>query len=283
MSIKFNHVFFKYYPNSSMEHIALNDINFDINDHSYTAIIGHTGSGKSTLVQQINALLLPTSGNVLVNEYSIDNKSKIVGIKQLRKEVGMVFQFPEYQLFEETCFKDIAFGPKNFGFKEEELKDKAIELLKLVGLDESYLERSPFELSGGQKRRVAIAGILSLDPSILILDEPTAGLDPKGAKEMMDLFARLYKMGKTIILVTHDMNYVLEYATNAVVLKEGRIVDIDTPIHLFSDAKKCIENDIDVPLCIKYASLLNSKGLKLDINTIKNTNDLIEQIVKEKK
>jgi len=279
MPIKFDKVFFTYYPNTGFEHKALQDISFNIKDNSFTALIGHTGSGKSTLVQQINALLLPNEGDIFVNEYHIDNKSKIVGIKNLRKTAGMVFQFPEYQLFEETCFKDIIFGPLNFGEKEEELKDKAINLLKLVGLDESYLERSPFELSGGQKRRVAIAGILALEPSILILDEPTAGLDPKGAKEVMNLFENLHKLGKTIVLVTHEMSYVLKYANQAIVLNEGKIVFDSSPIKLFNNEEKCKEFNIDIPQVIKLSNDLIKAGMNIDLNKIKDEQSLINQIV----
>ena len=283
MSVIFKDVNYVYYPKSPYEHKALFDIDLEIKDKSFTAIIGHTGSGKSTLVQQINALLLPTSGEIAVGEYKINANSKIVGIKNLRKHAGMVFQFPEYQLFEETCFKDIAFGPKNYGIKEEDFKEEAGKLLKLVGLDETYLERSPFEISGGQKRRVAIAGILALDPDVLILDEPTAGLDPKGTSDMMDLFHKLNKLGKTIILVTHDMNLVLKYSTDIVVLSAGKIVFEGKSYELFKDEEHCYELNIDVPNCIKFANRLNKRNYNIDISLVKDEESLANEIIAKRK
>ena len=203
MSIIFRKVSHTYSPKTPFEYEALNKIDLTFGDGKMIAIIGHTGSGKSTLVQHMNALLLPTSGEVQVDDYIV-KPLKNKGLKQLRKKVGLVFQFPEYQLFENTVEKDIIFGPKNFGVGEEECKEIAKKVIKQVGLDESYLDVSPFELSGGQKRRVAIAGILAMNPDVLVLDEPTAGLDPNGAKEMLDLFVSLNKQGKTILIVTHD-------------------------------------------------------------------------------
>ena len=191
MSITFKDVEYIYSQDTPFAYHALKGVNLDIPKGSFTALIGHTGSGKSTLIQHINALLIPTKGEVDIGDVHITNNEKPKVLKPLRKKAGLVFQFPEYQLFEETIEKDIAFGPRNFGMSEEEAKEVARKMLKRVGLDESYLERSPFELSGGQKRRVAIAGILAMDPDILVLDEPTAGLDPQGAKEMLDLFKGL--------------------------------------------------------------------------------------------
>ena len=188
MSITFKEVEHIYSQNTPFAYHALKGVNLNIKKGSMVALIGHTGSGKSTLVQHINALLLPTKGQIQIEDYMISATDKPSLLKPLRKKAGLVFQFPEYQLFEETILKDIIFGPKNFGVNEEEAIIKAKEALKLVGLDESYLEKSPFELSGGQKRRVAIAGILAMEPEILVLDEPTAGLDPQGAKEMLSLF-----------------------------------------------------------------------------------------------
>ena len=212
MSIKIHQLEHVYNPNTPFSHAALKGINLEIPEGKVTAIIGQTGSGKSTLVQHLNGLLIPTAGTLDICGYHIQPLLKIKDVKQLRKEVGLVFQFPEYQLFEETIEKDIAFGPKNFGVEETEASQLVRNILPVVGLDESYLDRSPFELSGGQKRRVAIAGILVLDPKVLVLDEPTAGLDPQGAKEMMTLFMRLNReQNKTVLLVTHDMEHVMKY------------------------------------------------------------------------
>ena len=222
MAITFKEVEYTYSPDTPFAYHALKGINLNIPKGSFTALIGHTGSGKSTLIQHINGLLIPTQGEVCIDDYIItpNNKQKL---KPLRKKAGLVFQFPEYQLFEETIEKDIIFGPMNFGVDEETAKKIAREMLVKVGLDESYLERSPFELSGGQKRRVAIAGILAMEPDILVLDEPTAGLDPQGTKEMMHLFKDFQQTGKSVIMVTHDMNQVLEYCDHAIVMNHGKI------------------------------------------------------------
>ncbi len=278
MPINFSHVHYIYLPKTPLESHALKDINLRIEEKSFSAIIGHTGSGKSTLIQHINALLIPTSGEVQVGSFTINSHSKTKGIKRLRKTAGLVFQFPEYQLFEETVFKDIAFGPKNFGAKEEDLKAKVSEVLALVGLDDSYLDRSPFELSGGQKRRVAIAGILAMDPDILVLDEPTAGLDPQGAHEMMELFARIHRMGKTILFVTHEMEYVLKYCQEAIVMQDGRIVYQGSPITLFQNDALLHQVEIEAPYVIQMANLFKQKGMPIDLTNIKDVSDLAAAI-----
>ena len=226
MPITFKEIEHIYSENTPFSYHALKGVNLKIKDKSFTAIIGQTGSGKSTLIQHINALLLPTSGEINVDEFIITATDKPSKLKPLRKKAGLVFQFPEYQLFEETIEKDIIFGPMNFGVSEEEAKKIARKVLKMVGLNESYLSKSPFELSGGQKRRVAIAGILAMDPDILILDEPTAGLDPQGTNEMMSLFKKINDLGKTIILITHDMNHVLQYCDEVVVVRSNGIYSI---------------------------------------------------------
>ena len=218
MSIEINHLEHIYNAGTPFEHSALHGIDLSIPEGKVTAIIGQTGSGKSTLVQHLNGLLIPSAGTLDICGFHIQPLLKIKDVKELRKEVGLVFQFPEYQLFEETIEKDIAFGPKNFGVGEEEANALVKKILPMVGLDESYLQRSPFELSGGQKRRVAIAGILVLDPKVLVLDEPTAGLDPQGAKEMMSLFMDLNRTHKkTILLVSHDMEHVMRYCDHVIV------------------------------------------------------------------
>ena len=279
MPIKIKNVSFSYLIKTPNEVEALDDVSLEIKDGSITALIGHTGSGKSTLVQTLNALQLPTSGEIEVDDFIITNsKKKNKRVKELRKHIASIFQFPEYQLFEETVEKDVAFGLKNYGVKEEEAIKKAHDALALVGLDESFYKRSPFELSGGEKRRVAIAGILVLEPEILILDEPTAGLDPMGTKIILDLILSLNKAGKTIILVTHDMNIVLNYATDVIVLKSGKVMFHGDPHHLF--ASHIDDLGLDVPPIYSFAQDLVNKGLKIDISKIRNLDDLFAEVRK---
>lgn len=277
MSIKFEQVGHTYSINTPFQYVALKNINLEIPKGSFTAIIGHTGSGKSTLIQHINALVLPTEGTVQVNDFIISASNPPKVLKPLRKMAGLVFQFPEYQLFEDTIEKDIIFGPKNFGVSEEEAKKKAREAIQLVGLDESYLDKSPFDLSGGQKRRIAIAGILVMEPDILVLDEPTAGLDPQGAKEMMDLFKSLNQQGKTVIVVTHDMNHVLNYCDHAIVMNKGEIVRKGTVSEIFQDPEYLESLSIDLPIITHFIFELNKKGFNID-PSIKDIDELIEVI-----
>ncbi len=277
MSVTFKEVEHIYSPNTPFSYHALKGVNLDIKDKSFTAIIGQTGSGKSTLIQHINALLLPTSGEIKIEDYLITATNKPNKLKPLRKKAGLVFQFPEYQLFEETIEKDIMFGPTNFGVSEEEAKKIASEVLKIVGLDDSYLEKSPFDLSGGQKRRVAIAGILAMDPDILILDEPTAGLDPQGTNEMMGLFKKVNNLGKTIILVTHDMNHVLEYCDEVVVMNHGKVEKHDTVANVFKDSEYLNSLGIDLPIITDFIIKLNRQGFHID-TSINNIDDLVRAI-----
>lgn len=279
MSINFEHVFYSYDGTSLTHNTALNDVSFSLDGHFFAALVGHTGSGKSTLIQHINALFRPTSGKVIVNDHIIDSsKRKIKNIKNLRKQAGVVFQFAEYQLFEDTILKDVAFGPKNFGCSNEEAEEKARAALKKVGLDESYYDKSPFEVSGGEKRRVAIAGILAIEPSILILDEPTAGLDPKGAENILTLFKELYDEGTSIIIVTHDMDIVLRYATSVLCLKEGRLVGVYTPSEFFFNEELLRIVEIDEPSIISFAKKLINNGMNLNKNNIKDIPTLINEI-----
>ena len=277
MSITFKEVDHIYSENTPFAYHALKGVNLKITDQSFTAIIGQTGSGKSTLIQHINALLLPTSGSINIDEYLITATDKPSKLKPLRKKAGLVFQFPEYQLFEETIEKDIIFGPMNFGVSEEEAKKIAHNVLKTVGLDESYLNKSPFDLSGGQKRRVAIAGILAMNPDILILDEPTAGLDPQGTNEMMSLFKRINESGKTIILVTHDMNHVLQYCDEVVVMNHGKVEKHDTVTNVFKDSEYLNSLGIDLPIITNFIIKLNNQGFNLD-SSINNIEQLIAAI-----
>ena len=282
MSIKFENVGHVYSPNSPFEFVALKDVNLELPLQKMVAIVGNTGSGKSTLVQHLNALLLPTKGKVCINERVIVAEEKPKNLKSLRKTVGLVFQFPEYQLFEETILKDIIFGPKNFGVSEEEAVAKARIVIKQVGLDESYLERSPFELSGGQKRRVAIAGILAMDPEILVLDEPTAGLDPQGAKQMMQLFADLKnKYNKTVYIVTHDMEHVLNYCDEVVVMKDGNMIHQSNVEDFFAEGDLLKDLHIAPPSIIKMKQLLKEQGF--EISKSNEFESLVKDIVKEVK
>lgn len=277
MSITFKEVEHTYSADTPFAYHALKGVNLNIKKGSMTALIGHTGSGKSTLIQHINALLLPTSGQVQIEDILITATNKPSSLKPLRKKAGLVFQFPEYQLFEETILKDIIFGPKNFGVSEEEAIKIAKDMIQLVGLDESYLERSPFDLSGGQKRRIAIAGILAMNPDILILDEPTAGLDPQGAKEMLQLFKKVNQEGKTVILVSHDMNQVLEYCDDVVVMNHGHIEKHVTVNELFKETDYLTSLSIDLPIITSFILKLNENGFHLD-PSIKDINVLIQEI-----
>lgn len=275
MSIKIENLFYTYAPKTPFQYEALNGVTLEILDHSYVAFIGSTGSGKTTIVQHLNALLTPSKGTVQVDDFSIGHKRN-KNIKKLRKHVGVVFQFPEYQLFDETVEKDVAFGPKNFGVKEDEALKKARGALISVGLGESYFHRSPFELSGGEKRRVAIAGILAIEPEILVLDEPTAGLDPRGAVEIMNLVDKMHKNGTTIIIVSHDMDLVLRYASKVFVVKEGKIICEGKPQNVFTELKE--DSGIEVPQIFSLAQKLKDRGLDIDIDSIKTIDDLIKQI-----
>ena len=266
MEIRFKNVNFTYQPDTPFENKVLHDINFTIEDGSYTAIVGHTGSGKSTLLQHLNALKVPTTGSVWLGDYEVNASRKQKDLNRIRKEIGVVFQFPEAQLFEETIGQDIAFGPQNFGVSEDEALELAREILPVVGLDESFMDKSPFDLSGGQMRRVAIAGVLVMKPSVLVLDEPTAGLDPKGQLEMMDLFNRLHKEeGITIVLVTHQMEDVAIYADNMIVLDAGRVVDEGSPRSVFRNQKWLQSIQLDVPQTVEFAnSIAQKKGWEVE-------------------
>jgi len=234
MGIQFKQVSYAYRGVKNERYEAILNIDLEIKDGEFVAIIGHTGSGKTTLVQHMNALLEPTRGEVHIFDYKLPKKKK-EKVGPIRKCVGLVFQFPEYQLFEETILKDIMFGPRNFGLSLEEAEKKAREAAKLVGLSDEILSKSPFRISGGQMRRVAIAGILAMEPEILVLDEPTRGLDPQGSKEIMSLFKDLHvNHNKTIVLISHDMNIVSHYASRILVMDEGHIVFDGNRDELFS-------------------------------------------------
>ena len=261
MGIALENVSFTYQEGTPLASTALSDVSLTIEDGSYTALIGHTGSGKSTILQLLNGLLVPSQGSVRVFDTLITSTSKNKDIRQIRKQVGLVFQFAENQIFEETVLKDVAFGPQNFGVSEEDAEQTAREKLALVGIDESLFDRSPFELSGGQMRRVAIAGILAMEPAILVLDEPTAGLDPLGRKELMNLFKKLHQSGMTIVLVTHLMDDVAEYANQVYVMEKGCLVKFGKPSDVFQDVVFMEEVQLGVPKITAFCKRLADRGV----------------------
>lgn len=263
MGITLKNVSYTYQAGTPFEGPALFDVNLEIKDGSYTALIGHTGSGKSTILQLLNGLLTPSVGSVTVNDIEITATSVNKDIKQVRKKVGLVFQFAESQVFAETVLDDVAFGPQNFGVSKEEAERLAREKLLLVGISEDLFSRSPFELSGGQMRRVAIAGILAMEPEVLVLDEPTAGLDPAGRKELMEIFQGLHEDGMTIVLVTHLMDDVANFADTTYVLEKGHLVKSGSPKDIFQDVKFMEKIQLGVPKITKFAQGLVEKGLNL--------------------
>ncbi|HIZ54436.1 MAG TPA: energy-coupling factor ABC transporter ATP-binding protein [Candidatus Enterococcus avicola] len=279
MDIRFEKVNFTYQPNSPFEQRVLHDIDLIVQEGCYTALVGHTGSGKSTLVQHLNALLKPTTGTVQIGGRTITPETSNKNLKPIRQKVGIVFQFPESQLFEETVARDIAFGPQNFGVSEEDAAKLAAKTLQMVGLDESYLERSPFDLSGGQMRRVAIAGVLAMEPEVLVLDEPTAGLDPQGRKEMMEMFARLHKENNiTIVLVTHLMDDVADYADFVYVLEKGTVVKQGKPQDVFQEVEWLQAKQLGVPTATAFAQKLVDKGFEFNRLPL-TSNELAEMLV----
>ena len=270
MQISLKNVSYTYNYKTPYAREVLKDINLNVEEGSYTVIIGKTGSGKSTLIEHINGLLLPTHGEVLVNNVLITNpKSKnelAKKLKVLRQDVAVLFQFSEQQLFETSVLKDIIFAPLNYGISEERAISKAKELIKLVGLDESYLDKSPFELSGGEMRKVALCGVLALEPKVLILDEPTVALDYKSREEIMTMVKKLKdELNMTIVLISHNMNYVLEYADKVFVLKNGKINFEGTVEELFADEKLLKENSLEQPELLKFYNKLQENSIKLDV------------------
>lgn len=281
MDITFENVGYTYQANTPFASEALKNINLTIHGGSYTAIIGHTGSGKSTLLQHFNALLKPTTGRILIGEREITPETNNKNLKVIRKKVGMVFQFAESQLFEQTVARDIAFGPMNFGATKEEGERLAEQMIQLVGLPTDLLEQSPFDLSGGQMRRVAIAGVLAMEPEILVLDEPTAGLDPKGRQEMMDMFQRLHEeQGLTIILVTHQMDDVADFADEVIVMDQGEIARTGSPREIFADAAWLTDHQLGLPTTTRFANALVNKGFKFPNNPLV-TDELAQDLVND--
>ncbi len=280
MTIQFKDVSYEYSPNTPFAYGALKHVSVSIKQGRVTAIIGATGSGKTTLVQHLNALLLPTEGEVHILDRVIVASEKPKQLKSLRQHVGLVFQFPEYQLFEETVIKDVCFGPLNFNISKEEALERAYHALEVVGLDIEDAEKSPLDLSGGQKRRAAIAGILAIDPDVLVLDEPTAGLDPQGSQAMMELFLRLNKQdNKTILIVTHDMEHVFAHCDDVVVVDHGKVIYESTVSEFFFNDELIEKLNIDLPKVIQLHRLLKKKGIAID-SSITDLDEIASHIAK---
>ncbi len=249
------------------ERQALSGLNIKLDSGQFTSIIGHTGSGKSTFLQHINGLIKPSKGEIKVGDWTISSDTKQKQLFDLRRQVGMVFQFPEHQLFHETVLQDVAYGPINFGLSKVEAERKATEYLELVGIGADLFTRSPFELSGGQMRRVAIAGVLAIEPLLLVLDEPTVGLDPQGQAAMMALFSEWYKAKekRSIVLVTHRMEDAAKFSDQVIVMSSGKVLEIGTPEKIFSQVEKLKENGLSVPESVKLLSAIQSKsGIELE-------------------
>lgn len=284
--IIFDQVSYTYNPNTPFAVDVLNNVNLTIPENKVTAIIGHTGSGKSTLIQHLNVLLRPTAGTMTVAGEKVTATSEHSTLKPLRKKVGVVFQFPEAQLFEESVLKDVMFGPLNFEISEEEAMRIAKEKLALVGIPEHLYERSPFDLSGGQMRRVAIAGVLALEPEVLVLDEPTAGLDPLGHKSMMEMFIDLQKTTNiTLVLVTHQMDDVAKYADNVIVMEKGTMVKNGTPAEVFADASWLDQKQLSLPQAMSFMAKID-KQLDIAMPPTENppltVNELADYLLKIK-
>lgn len=283
MSIKLEHINYIYSEGTAYEKHALKDVNLEIRDGEFVGVIGHTGSGKSTLIQHLNGLLKASSGALYFNGRNVYEEG--YPMKELRSQVGLVFQYPEYQLFEADVMTDVCFGPKNQGLSPGECKERAMEALKLVGLKEKYYQSSPFELSGGQKRRAAIAGVLAMRPKVLVLDEPTAGLDPKGRDEILGQIASLHKAsGLTVILVSHSMEDIARYADRIIVMDHGKVRYNDTPKHVFTHYMELEKMGLAAPQVTYIMHDLREHGLSVttDVTTVEEAADQIMQALEMK-
>lgn len=279
MSLEVKHVTYIYQKGSPTENHALQDICLKIDEGEFLGIVGHTGSGKSTLIQHLNGLLKPSEGEVLVNGVDINQKESRAKLKELRMQVGLVFQYPEYQLFEETVENDIAFGPRSLGLSEQEIKERVQYTMELLNLDyENFRNKSPFELSGGEKRKVAIAGVLAMQPKYLILDEPTAGLDPRGRQEFLELIAMLHRQGMTIVMVSHSMDDIAQYAQKMIVMEHGQIKLSGTPQEVFSHPVELEQIGVGVPTLTKLLLRLKECGFRVRIDLF-NVNEVKKEIL----
>ena len=281
--IKFENVSYVYGEGTPFRKTAVDNVNLEIEQGEFVGVIGHTGSGKSTLIQHLNGLLKPTSGKVYIDGEELwQDKSKL---RQLRFKVGLVFQYPEYQLFEETVYKDIAFGPKNMGLTESEIDRRLIDTMRLVGLNDSILDKSPFELSGGQKRRVAIAGVMAMEPKVLILDEPASGLDPKGREQILGLIKEYHREKKnTVLLVSHSMEDVAKHAEKILVMNKAKVFCYDTPVNVFHRADELEKMGLAVPQITRVFNRLKAMGydIKEDVYTVDfGKNLLLEKLMKK--
>jgi energy-coupling factor transport system ATP-binding protein len=283
MSIRVEHLTHIYNKGLTYETKALDDVSFEIEEGAFAGIIGHTGSGKSTLIQHFNGILKPESGRIWVGGTEITEKG--IKMTEIRKRVGLVFQYPEYQLFEETVAKDIAFGPMKMGLSEEEIDKRVRDAMELVMLDyDVYAERSPFELSGGQKRRVAIAGVLAMKPSVLILDEPTAGLDPKAHHEILDMLEKLHELdGCTVILVSHNMEDMAEIADTIIVMDHGKVVLQGTPREVYGQRELLTDIGLEAPAAMRFTKILEEKGISLQesVMTMDETAEAILRLLRK--
>ena len=278
MSIKIEHLSYTYNPKTPFSKTALSDITFTINDGDFLGVVGHTGSGKSTLISHLNALTKVQSGTIFVN--GMDLSVKKLDYKKLRSTVGMVFQYPEYQLFESTVEDDVAFGPKNLGLPSDEIARRVKNAISLVGLNyDEVKSRSPFDLSGGQMRRVAIAGVIAMRPDILVLDEPTAGLDPRGKQEILALIREIKKSCSVVIMISHNMDEVAQNCNRIALLGEGKLIGVYSPKELFSQKELLEKHKIEMPTATVIASALVNAGLDIDESVI-DEDELVEQIIK---
>lgn len=282
MSIEINHLTHIYNKDTIFQKIALNDVNLKIEDGEFIGLIGHTGSGKSTLIQHLNALIAPTQGEILLDGENIHaDKSKL---KSVRQRIGLVFQYPEHQLFEMTIYKDVAFGPTNMGLDEEEINRRVVDALNTVGISQDLYEKSPFELSGGQKRRVAIAGILAMKPKVLVLDEPTAGLDPRGRDEILNAIKEMHeKLGITVILVSHSMEDVARLVDRIIVMYKGEVAITGTPKEVFKHVRRLEAIGLAAPQISYVFTKLKEKGFVVpdDVYTTEEATEVLYNLAKQ--
>ena len=284
MSIALEHVNYIYSPGTAYEKRALNDISLEIGQGQFVGIIGHTGSGKSTLIQHLNGLMKATSGDILYDGQSIYAEG--YDMRKLRSQVGLVFQYPEYQLFEETCYKDIAFGPKNMGIKEDQIDKYVKEAARMVGLSPEILDKSPFELSGGQKRRVAIAGVMAMNPKVLILDEPASGLDPKGREQILGLIREYHEqMKNTVLLVSHSMEDIAKNVSKILVMNESKLFCYDDTVKVFHRSEELVSMGLAVPQITRVINRLKAMGIDIkdDVYTVGYAKKVILEMLEQKK